>query len=162
MFKYISEILSQFSMPQRIIALLVVLLSIIVITLGPSLINSITLDGDELWTTINKQKTQITELQDETFRLNQVIRDNQLECTNQIIDREREILEKLSFLENQMKMTQRRNLFIERNPIDGSNGIDTIQQTTIRILPDNNMEMMMKGIKDLKTDINKDIQNRGK
>jgi len=153
MFKYISEILAQFSMPQRIIALLVVLLSVIVITLGPSLINSITLDGDELWTTINKQKTQITELQDETFRLNQVIRDNQLECTNQIIDREREILEKLSFLENQMKNVSQRNLM----------RVDTTQpQRIIRVLPDNNMEMMMRGINDLKSDITKDIQNRGK
>jgi len=140
-------------MPQRIIALLVVLLSVIVITLGPSLINSITLDGDELWTTINKQKTQITELQDETFRLNQVIRDNQLECTNQIIDREREILEKLSFLENQMKNVSQRNLM----------RVDTTQpQRIIRVLPDNNMEMMMRGINDLKSDITKDIQNRGK
>lgn len=162
MFKYISEILSQFSMSQRIIALLVVLLSIIIITLGPSLINSITLDKDELWVTINNQKTQIVQLQEETTNLNKIIRDNQLECTNQIVNREREILEKLSFLENQMKETQRRNLFMESSRGHGSNGLDTVQQTTIRILPDNNMEIMMKGIKDLKTDINKDIQNRGR
>jgi len=154
MFKYISEILSQFSMSQRIVALLVVLFSIVIITLGPSFINTITLDEDELWSTINKQKTELQELQNETSRLNKVIRDNQLECTNQIVDREREILEKLAILENNMKnmQSQKRTMMVDTV----NSGKRVIQ------LPDRSIEMMMTGIKDLKLEINKDIENRGK
>jgi hypothetical protein len=141
-------------MSQRIVALLVVLFSIVIITLGPSFINTITLDEDELWSTINKQKTELQELQNETSRLNKVIRDNQLECTNQIVDREREILEKLAILENNMKnmQSQKRTMMVDTV----NSGKRVIQ------LPDRSIEMMMTGIKDLKLEINKDIENRGK
>ena len=48
MFKYISEILSQFSKTQRVMALLMVLTTITIITIAPSLIDSITEDRTEL------------------------------------------------------------------------------------------------------------------
>jgi hypothetical protein len=53
MFKYISKILAQFSTPQKIVALSMLLLAIIIITLAPSFIASITLDRDELNSEMN-------------------------------------------------------------------------------------------------------------
>jgi energy-converting hydrogenase Eha subunit F len=48
MFKYISKILAQFSTPQKIVALSMLLLAIVIISIAPSFISSITLDRDEL------------------------------------------------------------------------------------------------------------------
>lgn len=48
MFEYISKIIAQFSTPQKIIAPSMLLLAIIIISIAPSLISSITLDREEL------------------------------------------------------------------------------------------------------------------
>jgi len=154
MFKYISEIISQFSMSQRIIALLLVLFSIVLITLGPSLIQTITLDSGELWETINKQKTQIQELQTEVDVLNKNIRDNQRECTNLIVEREKEILEEIARIESRIGSRKRTLNRIE---------IADTSERVIRVIePTGDMDMMMFEIKNLKNNINKDIENRGK
>lgn len=154
MFKYISEIISQFSMSQRIIALLLVLFSIVLITLGPSLIQTITLDSGELWGTINKQKTQIQELQTEVDVLNKNIRDNQRECTNLIVEREKEILEEIARIESRIGSRKRTLNRIE---------IADTSERVIRVIePTGDMDMMMFEIKNLKNNINKDIENRGK
>lgn len=154
MFKYISEIISQFSMSQRIIALLLVLFSIVLITLGPSLIQTITLDSGELWGTINKQKTQIQELQTEVDVLNKNIRDNQRECTNLIVEREKEILEEIARIESRIGSRKRTLNRIE---------IADTSERVIRVIePTGDMDMMMFEINNLKNNINKDIENRGK
>ncbi len=57
MFKYISEILGRFTQSQRILALLIVLLSIVLISLGPSLIKEN--DCNEVYDELNKQREQI-------------------------------------------------------------------------------------------------------
>ena len=62
MFKYISKILAQFSTSQKIVALSMLLLSIIIITIAPSLISSITLDRNELNSEIKKQNNKIKNL----------------------------------------------------------------------------------------------------
>lgn len=154
MFKYISEIISQFSMSQKIIALLLVLFSIVLITLGPSLIQTITLDSGELWGTINKQKTQIQELQTEVDVLNKNIRDNQRECTNLIVEREKEILEEIARIESRIGSRKRTLNRIE---------IADTSERVIRVIePTGDMDMMMFEINNLKNNINKDIENRGK
>jgi hypothetical protein len=63
MFKYISNILSQFTPAQRILALLILVLSVIIITLGPSLIDAITLDRTELTKDLNNKETRINFLE---------------------------------------------------------------------------------------------------
>lgn len=154
MFKYISEIISQFSMSQRIIALLLVLFSIVLITLGPSFIQTITLDSGELWGTINKQKTQIQELQTEVDVLNKNIRDNQRECTNLIVEREKEILEEIARIESRIGSRKRTLNRIE---------IADTSERVIRVIePTGDMDMIMFEMKNLKNNINKDIENRGK
>jgi len=62
MFKYISEILGKFSMGQRIIALLLLLLTITIISITPSILDAFTQDNTELSEKIEKQSSEIKTL----------------------------------------------------------------------------------------------------
>ena len=95
MFKYISEILSQFSKTQRVMALLMVLTTITIITIGPSLIDSITTDRTELELKITKQAERITSLENHIDTLDWQIRESQKSCTQEIYARENEFIQML-------------------------------------------------------------------
>ena len=106
MFKYLADILSQFSITQRIMALLIILFSVVIITLTPKFLDAFTQDNSELWETVNQQKGQISQMRGEITDLNTQIINNERECTNEIIRREREILVMIGQLENKMKRTE--------------------------------------------------------
>ena len=95
MFKYISEILSQFTKTQRVMALLMVLTTITIITIGPSLIDSITEDITELELKITKQTQRITLLENQVDTLDSKIRESQKSCTQEICARENEFIQML-------------------------------------------------------------------
>ena len=95
MFKYISEILSQFSKTQRVMALLMVLTTITIITIGPSLIDSVTTDRTELELKITKQTDRITLLENHIDTLDWQIRESQKSCTQEIWARENEFIQML-------------------------------------------------------------------
>ena len=95
MFKYISEILSQFSKTQRVMALLMVLTTITIITIGPSLIDSMTTDKVELELKITKQTERITSLENHIDTLDWQIRESQKSCTQEIWARENEFIQML-------------------------------------------------------------------
>jgi predicted HicB family RNase H-like nuclease len=58
-------------------------------TNGGELINSFKGTPKDITSTIENQQKQISTLQNETLRLNNQIIDNQKECTNKIIEREK-------------------------------------------------------------------------
>ena len=95
MFKYISEMLSQFTRTQRIMALLMVLTAITIITVAPSLISSITMDRKDLETKIEKQTERINSLENLVDTLDQKIRDGQRTCTQELFERESEFIKML-------------------------------------------------------------------
>ena len=95
MFKYISEILSQFTKTQRVMALLMVLTTITIITIGPSLIDSVTEDRTELELKITKQTQRITSLENHIDTLDFRIRESQKSCTQEIYTRENEFIQML-------------------------------------------------------------------
>ena len=95
MFKYISEILSQFSKTQRVMALLMVLTTITIISIAPSLIDSITEDKEELELKITKQTERITSLENHIDTLDWQIRESQKSCTQEIWARENEFIQML-------------------------------------------------------------------
>lgn len=103
MFKYISKILIQFSTPQKIVALSMLLLAIVTITIAPSLISSIILDRDELNSEIKRQGTKIKNLEIHADSLEYKIRKSGMECTNQIVLREEEFLEMLERLKGDLR-----------------------------------------------------------
>jgi len=95
MFKYISEILSQFSKTQRVMALLMVLTTITTISIGPSLIDSITTDKKELEDKITNQSNRIKILENQVDTLDSKIRESQKSCTQEIYSREEEFIKML-------------------------------------------------------------------
>ena len=95
MFKYISEILSQFTKTQKTMALLMVLTAITIITIGPSLINSITTDRKELEDKITKQGERINSLENLTDTLTLKVRESQRSCTEELFTRENEFIKML-------------------------------------------------------------------
>jgi hypothetical protein len=103
MFKYISKILAQFSTPQKIVALSMLLLSIVIISIAPSIISSVTLDRDELNSEIKRQGTKIKNLEIHADSLEYKIRKSGMECTNQIVLREEEFLEMLENLKGDLR-----------------------------------------------------------
>ena len=103
MFKYISKILAQFSTPQKIVALSMLLLAIVIIFIAPSIISSVTLDRDELNSEIKRQGTKIKNLEIHADSLEYKIRKSGMECTNQIVLREEEFLEMLENLKGDLR-----------------------------------------------------------
>ena len=91
MFKYISEILGRFTQGQRILALLIVLFSIILIILGPSLIKDN--DCNDVYVELNKQRQEL-------LRLNNDLVDVQVNANNERIKREKEIAEILEMIKS--------------------------------------------------------------
>lgn len=146
MFKYLAQILAQFSMTQRIMALLIILFSVIILTLTPKFLDAFTQDNGELWETVNQQSSQITQMRGEITRLNGEIINNERECTNEIIRREKEILDMIGNLENKMERTRpRANMVYD--------GMDTIMMTP---LPTDN-SMMTRELKNIKKNIKNHI-----
>jgi hypothetical protein len=99
MFRYISQIIAQFSTPQKIIALSLILLSIVIITVAPSLID----DKSELEDEIVTKNEKIKELEINLNHKDSLIRREQKNCTNQIIEREKEFISMLDYLSNKAK-----------------------------------------------------------
>jgi hypothetical protein len=118
MFKYIADILSQFSTPQKVIALSLILLSIVIITLGPSMIQS----SDELKEEIANKNSKIKTLEDELNKKDSTIRIEQKSCTNEILVREKEFIAMLDYLQSKAKkdnnkiisQTNMESLYIEK------------------------------------------------
>lgn len=93
MFQYISQILKSFTPGQRILALLILVMSIVMITLGPSFINSNTNTCDELTIRLKSQENQIIELNQRVNELNTQLLTGQKECTDNLIAKQKEIMD---------------------------------------------------------------------
>ena len=91
-FKYISEILAKFSPAQRILALLMLLLTITAIIVTPIIVNAVTTTDEECDTKTGRLEKRITALETENDTLVISIRRNQAACTNAIIQREDEFM----------------------------------------------------------------------
>ena len=144
MFKYISEIIGKFSMTQRITALVVLLIAITTITLGPSILDAVSQDNEELNVKVERQRRQLILLSNEVDSLTFVIRKNQRDCTDQIIEREEEIYAQLDRLERELRSRNRNLSMIQSDTI--------VSSMKVRVV-DNSMDDMMNGIKKIKKDI---------
>lgn len=106
MFNYIEGVLKRFSARQRILVLILILCTIITVNAVPKIITAMTYDNVELTKKVQTQafineslNKDVTNLNNEVAELNKKIRDNQMDCTNMLLNREKEILEQLSRLQ---------------------------------------------------------------
>jgi hypothetical protein len=173
MFKYISEILSKFTQGQRIIALLLLLLSITFISIGPKMVESLTYNDVELKSKVSSQTTQILELNARVTELNTQIIENQRECTNSIVTRESEIMMEIVELESRIKkeMRNQRNLVKDEEIIvnrmekyDDEYPIEVMsaapEPKPIKIETPQTNQMMLEGLSKIKSNIKKDIKSK--
>jgi hypothetical protein len=148
MFKYISEILSQFSKTQRVMALLMVLTTITIITIGPSLIDSITEDRTELESKITKQTERITSLENHIDTLDWQIRESQKSCTQEMYARETEFIQMLDEIRSEAfkyKVSTKNEESIVVNRLKSNGGDDGV------------MMMEMPRQESIKTEVKVDI-----
>ena len=147
MFESLANILKTLTPAQRLLALAILLLSIVAITLGPGYINRN--NCDDLYPIIKQQKTEIALLSKE-------ILDVQKECTQNSLQREKEIREIVLQMEAEIdKMGKFHTARIYRKETIRDtiqNGVDTImrvESSQIRVIsPD--LSGMRKSLKCLK------------
>lgn len=117
-FKSIPEILAQFSKPQKILALLLLLLTVIIITIAPSFISAITTDRAELVTKINHLEERIKLVESENDTLQDKIRKDQMTCTDRMFTREQEFVTMMDELRNQLvSYKKQNNVVVERRMV---------------------------------------------
>lgn len=153
MFKYISEILAQFTAPQRVLALLLVLLSIVIITLGPSFIDSITLNQEEFQSEIDKQKKLNAQFKNEIDTLTLQIIRNQKKCTDDIIARELEIMEEIENLKRRIANTP----MVESRELRIVSPSDSVAPSAPVRIVDPRPKMMMDGLNVIQRKIKTDV-----
>ena len=163
MFKYLSEILSKFTPQQRIIALGLLLLTIIVLGLGNSIITTYSNSDKVLNDRISRLETSQRILLKENDSLYSSLSESQIQCSNDIMGVRRKILEDLGVLENQMVNQQRRVSYkVQSQPtqyIDnyGDTMVVSQMKSPQPIQIEDNSEDMIKAIRSLKEKIKKDI-----
>lgn len=148
MFKYIADIISKISVKQRLTALGIVLLSIVVISVAPKLISGLTQDNEELKLKVERQRTEIVNLSTMVNELNEQIMSNQSVCTERFVAREREILDMLTNMEGEAQKNHNkvvststssvdfgRTLRMERNDGSGSGSDGEVSAMMIRETP---------------------------
>lgn len=124
MFKYISTILSQFTAAQRIIALIILVVSIVIITLGPSFISAITLDRGELIEDLGRKENRIEDLERRIDTLSNRLIANQRNCTDMITSREEEFIRMLDKLRSELQNPYRstHSMMVDSGPAPTSSG----------------------------------------
>ena len=157
MFKYISDILSKFTQTQRVIALIILLSSIIIISIGPKVIELITYNNEELEIKVESQRKLISELSQNVNDLNETVIKNQKECTNKILQRENEILIIINEIENYVKKPKNTTVYkvseIHEDTLYSGSLRTQSRETIIQPQKD---EKLIKLIQKLKTNCKKD------
>jgi len=156
MFKYIGEIISKIPLGQRIIALSILVMGIIVLTLGPKLIENLTPENTELQRTITTLRSELKTLridlkaaQTEISTLNGSIISGERSCTQKLIDRENQIIDEISNIQKKIKKPEK-HYRLER--LDTSAG-EVVSSMYYTPPTKDNSEEMLKSLENLKTKI---------
>lgn len=105
-FKGIAEILDKFTFAQRILALLMLLMTIVIVTIGPKLIDSLTTSNTECIEQTKRQSMRISYLEKVVDTLDNKIITNQRRFSNEIARRESEFVEMLDQLKNDINKSK--------------------------------------------------------
>jgi len=97
-FENFSSILGKFSVSQRILALLMLLMTVVILGVAPGLIEALTLDAEEYRERMIYQEGRMMGFERDVDSLNRVLRANQAQCTDMMLMREREFWEMLEQL----------------------------------------------------------------
>ncbi len=152
--KSVAEILDKFTKGQRMFALGIILICATLITIGPSVIEDITLSEEEADRRISEQKREILSLSSSIDSLSTVIRVNQMNCTNSILERESKFMEMLDELkseslkrERMSKLTTESYQMVDSIQIGGGDKI-LLEKTKITIPAYEPMSNIIEGMKE--------------
>ena len=171
MFQHIKDILSQISPGQRLLALVFLLFSISLIIVGPKIVDSLTNTDEELIVITNRQRDQIIQLNTELSELNLQMIKNKTECTNLVVEREKEILKMIEDLQKGLSIKSNQRVY---EPTGGGpkrddyyiNNGDTIRiaglpaNEPVKQVEDVRVPMMMDGLNKIKGKIKTNIKNQ--
>jgi ribosome-associated translation inhibitor RaiA len=161
MFKYLSEILSKFTPQQRILALGLLLFTIVTLTLGNKVIDTLNQSDKVLQDKVRRLELSQSILISENDSLYNSLSSSQIQCSNDIMGVRRKILEDLGILETQMISQQRRVSYkVQSQPtqyIDNFGDTVMVSQMSSPIQIEDNSEDMIKAIRSLKDKIKKGI-----
>ena len=173
MFKYISQILKSFTPGQRILALLILVVSIIMITLGPSFINSNTNTCDELTVRLKSQEQQIIELNQRVNELNTQLLTGQKECTDNLISKQKEIMDIVNGMIKDAEITNKQKILKIDEPHkmalrridDGNRSNDEVSEMRLeepkpKVIVVNDNTEMIKKLKKMKTKIQTNFKTK--
>lgn len=167
MFKYVSNILKTISPAQRVMALSMLLVSITLIAIGPKIVNSFTQDTEELKNKVELQRQEIDALTLRVSELNKQVIDNQTQCTNEIVSRQREMLAMITEIEAEALKTGPRKLNVTQERYATNNGGENGEERMMMMpAPAQVIEVpvvnpkMVSLVKKFKKDIQKDINGK--
>lgn len=146
MFKYIAAILKTFTAPQRILALVLLLFSIVIILVGPAMIKSFKSTNDDLIIRITIQNRQIKELNVRVVELNRELLNNQSDCTKQLLEKDREIYAAVSSIIRDEE--QRRPIVRDSKRNDGVLEASARPQPNLVPIQDNHLLSKLKTLQD--------------
>jgi hypothetical protein len=164
MFKYLSDILSKFTPQQRILALGLLLFTIVTLTLGNKVIDTFNQSDKVLQDKVRRLELSQNILIRENDSLYNSLSNSQIQCSRDIMDVRTKILEDLGILEKQMINQKRRVSYkVESQPTQYiDNYGDTVVVSQMRssqpIQIEDNSEVMVTAIRNLKEKIKKDIK----
>jgi hypothetical protein len=141
MFKYIADIIKQFTPQQRILALLMLLLAITIISVTPTIAEAIAKDPIEYGKQIKARDKRIDYLELTIDTLDLKIRTNQRHCTNEIADRELEFNKMLDEILSDVrrgKSAVSNRQMVVRNPASHQDTlVARMEVAPIRVIDDN-------------------------
>lgn len=129
--KYFSDILSTIKHRHRIYALVILSLTVIIVTLGTPLLNDLFKNNKDLKEIIKEQENEINVLSVIVVSLNNEIRLQSMGCTDKILQREIEILDRIQLLIS--KIDNSSPLRIMSAP-DSSQAIKFVSSPTIDVM----------------------------
>ena len=150
MFQYISDIIKNISPQQRLWALVVVLVTIVVLTLGDNLITAFTNSDNVLENKISRLESANQLLNNQNRELQTIVIESQLQCTKDITNLRQQIVDELSQIEREMRMTQRPMMTIPNDTV-------VMSQTPVP-LPVTSSPAMSH-IRSMKKQLENDIEN---
>lgn len=145
MFQNIKDILTTFTPGQRLIALLLLLFSLCIISVGPKIINIMSHDDTLIQKRLDLQKELIDKQGQEIKKLNDTIIFNQINCTNRLIQRERQLY---SMVDDVIKNEERK---IHKNNSRSPASVDPMIDS-ITIVSNDNTELI-KGLRNIKREL---------
>ena len=162
MMQYFKDIISLFSITQRLWVLTILCVSTFFITFGSDIIEVLKPDPSQLILVVKRQKKEIislnTQLDTLSFRVNdltQEVIDGQSQSTDKRIEREKEIIAQIDELQNMLRGSRPHQMVIRNNGNGSSSNPknDSIVRDKIKIINDDKTEIVISALSNLKNKI---------